>query len=136
MLPQSLLEAIGELKQDEVVRGALGVLAGDYIDLKTKEWETYDRQITPWELAYLTSLGPPTVTLYETIVTRPEAVSLLRPDTRLSKGRPGGGDCRPARSDAYEGLDDACEERNQTLSGNHPRLARPFRMQLAGAGLP
>ncbi|HUE16580.1 MAG TPA: hypothetical protein VMR25_20570, partial [Planctomycetaceae bacterium] len=55
LLPQSLHEAVGELRRDETVRGGLGVLADDYIDLKTKEWETYDRQITPWEVSqYLT----------------------------------------------------------------------------------
>lgn len=55
LLPQSLHEAVAELKRDVVVRNALGVLADDYIDLKTKEWETYDRQVTPWEVnQYLT----------------------------------------------------------------------------------
>ena len=55
LLPQSLYEAIGEMKEDEIVRKALGVIAGDYIDLKTKEYETYERQITPWEVSqYLT----------------------------------------------------------------------------------
>jgi glutamine synthetase len=55
LLPQSLHEAIGELTRDSIVRGALGVLAGDYIDLKTKEWETYERQVSPWEIEqYLT----------------------------------------------------------------------------------
>ncbi len=54
-MPQSLHEAVGELKRDEIVREGLGVLADEYIDLKTKEWETYDRQITPWEVSqYLT----------------------------------------------------------------------------------
>jgi glutamine synthetase len=57
LLPQSLLEAVGELKEDQLVRGALGALADDYIDLKTKEWETYERQITPWEVdQYLTGI--------------------------------------------------------------------------------
>ena len=55
ILPQSLKEAVHELKQDEVVRGALGPIAEEFIDLKFKEWETYDRQVTPWEVSeYLT----------------------------------------------------------------------------------
>jgi glutamine synthetase len=55
LLPQSLNEALAELRQDAIVRGALGVSADEYIDLKQKEWETYDRQVTPWELSqYLT----------------------------------------------------------------------------------
>ena len=55
ILPQSLWEAIGELRDDEVVRGALGVIADEFIDLKTREWETYDGQVTQWEVdEYLT----------------------------------------------------------------------------------
>lgn len=55
LLPQSLHEAIHELKNDEIVRASLGVIADEYLDLKTKEWETYDRQVTPWEVnQYLT----------------------------------------------------------------------------------
>jgi glutamine synthetase len=41
----------------DVVKGALGVAADEFIDLKIKEWETYDRQVTPWEIdEYLTFL--------------------------------------------------------------------------------
>lgn len=55
ILPQSLHEAIEELRHDEVVKGALGVLADTFIDLKQKEWETYDQQVTQWEVdKYLT----------------------------------------------------------------------------------
>lgn len=55
ILPQSLWEAIKELRGDEVIRSALGVIADEFIDLKTKEWETYDRQVTQWEIdEYLT----------------------------------------------------------------------------------
>jgi glutamine synthetase len=54
-LPQSLAEAIDELKGDSAVRSGLGVIADEFIDLKTREWETYDRQVTPWEInQYLT----------------------------------------------------------------------------------
>ena len=39
----------------DVVKGALGVAADEFIDLKINEWETYDRQVTPWEIdEYLT----------------------------------------------------------------------------------
>ncbi len=56
VLPQSLWEAICALRDDEVIRGALGVIADEFIELKTKEWETYDGQVTQWEVdQYLTS---------------------------------------------------------------------------------
>ena len=55
LLPQSLWEALEELRQDEVVRGALGSIGDEFITLKEKEWETYSRQVTAWELReYLT----------------------------------------------------------------------------------
>jgi glutamine synthetase len=55
ILPQSLLEALGELCQDELVQDALGVIAPEFIDLKTQESETYDAQVTRWEIdEYLT----------------------------------------------------------------------------------
>ena len=55
ILPQSLWEAIDELRNDAVVRGALGVIADEFIELKTREWETYDQQVTAWEVdEYLT----------------------------------------------------------------------------------
>ena len=55
ILPQSLWEAIEELRGDEVIKASLGVIADEFIDLKTKEWETYDRQVTQWEIdEYLT----------------------------------------------------------------------------------
>ena len=50
ILPQSLLEAIGELRQDEVIQNALGVIAPEFIELKAQEWETYDAQVTRWEI--------------------------------------------------------------------------------------
>jgi glutamine synthetase len=54
-LPQSLAEAISELKADPVVRTGLGVIADEFIELKSREWESYDRQVTPWEVnQYLT----------------------------------------------------------------------------------
>jgi len=55
VLPQSLWEAVEELQQDKVVQGALGPIAEEFIDLKIKEWQTYDGQVTRWELdEYLT----------------------------------------------------------------------------------
>ncbi|MBC8290124.1 MAG: type III glutamate--ammonia ligase [Planctomycetes bacterium] len=55
ILPQSLLEAVQELRADQVVQDALGPVAPEFIDLKTREWESYDAQVTPWELdQYLT----------------------------------------------------------------------------------
>ena len=55
ILPQSLLEAVQELRGDQVIQDALGVIAPEFIDLKTGEWETYDSQVTRWEIdEYLT----------------------------------------------------------------------------------
>ena len=55
ILPQSLWEALEELRSNKVIQSALGVIADEFIELKTKEWETYDSQVTPWEIdEYLT----------------------------------------------------------------------------------
>lgn len=55
MLPQSLYEALTELRNDPVVLGGLGVIGDEFLRLKSREWESYDRQVTPWELGqYLT----------------------------------------------------------------------------------
>ncbi len=55
ILPQSLFEALDELRRDEVIKSALGVIADEFISLKAKEWETYDQQVTQWEIdEYLT----------------------------------------------------------------------------------
>jgi len=59
-LPANLLEAIGELEQDPLMREALGHARGeDYVDyyarVKRDEWFRYHEQVTPWELEeYLT----------------------------------------------------------------------------------
>ncbi len=59
-LPANLLEAVGELEQDEVLREALGRGRGeDYVDyyakVKRDEWFRYHEQVTPWEIKeYLT----------------------------------------------------------------------------------
>jgi glutamine synthetase len=55
ILPQSLHEALAELRADTAVQSGLGEIAGEFLHLKSKEWETYDRQVTPWEIQqYLT----------------------------------------------------------------------------------
>jgi glutamine synthetase len=59
-LPANLLEAIGELEQDAVLREALGQARGeDYVDyyarVKRDEWFRYHEQVTDWEIKeYLT----------------------------------------------------------------------------------
>jgi glutamine synthetase len=59
-LPSNLLEAIGELEQDDALRTALGRGRGeDYVDyyaqVKRDEWFRYHEQVTEWELReYLT----------------------------------------------------------------------------------
>ena len=55
ILPQSLAEAIDALEKDEIVCGALGVIADEFITLKKREWETYLGQVSAWEVdQYLT----------------------------------------------------------------------------------
>ena len=59
-LPANLLEAIGELERDDVLRAALGRgRAEDYVDyyarVKRGEWFRYHEQVTAWEIGeYLT----------------------------------------------------------------------------------
>jgi len=59
-LPANLLEAIGELERDDVLRAALGPGRNeDYVDyyarVKRDEWFRYHEQVTPWEVTrYLT----------------------------------------------------------------------------------
>ena len=55
MLPQSLAEALTELKHDDVVKDSLGVISAEFIEQKESEWREYHRQVTPWEIQrYLT----------------------------------------------------------------------------------
>ena len=55
LLPQSLAEALGELRRDEVVQGALGVIYDEFIHLKEAEWKEYHGQVSRWEVdRYLT----------------------------------------------------------------------------------
>jgi glutamine synthetase len=59
-LPGTLLEAVGELEGDRVLRTALGEGRGeDYVDyycrIKRDEWHRYHEQVTDWEIKeYLT----------------------------------------------------------------------------------
>ena len=59
-LPANLLEAVGELERDDVLRSALGRGRDeDYLDyfarVKRDEWFRYHEQVTPWEVReYLT----------------------------------------------------------------------------------
>ena len=59
-LPANLLDAIGELEADDVLRSALGRGRDeDYLDyyarVKRDEWFRYHEQVTPWEIReYLT----------------------------------------------------------------------------------
>ena len=51
VLPTSLWEALDELKKDELIREALGEhLFERYIDVKTKEWDQFKKQVTGWEI--------------------------------------------------------------------------------------
>jgi glutamine synthetase len=55
ILPQSLLEALGDFKRDEVIQEALGPISSEYIRLKEAEWKEYHRTISAWEIdRYLT----------------------------------------------------------------------------------
>jgi glutamine synthetase len=49
-LPQSLQEAIKALAADDVIKGALGVLADEFISLKKMEWVEYMRHVSEWEV--------------------------------------------------------------------------------------
>lgn len=51
MLPTSLWEALEEMKSSKIVYETLGKsLFGKYIEIKTREWNEYKRQVTSWEI--------------------------------------------------------------------------------------
>ena len=51
VLPTSLAEALDELKKDKVLQETLGGhLFERYIDVKTKEWGEFKKQVTNWEI--------------------------------------------------------------------------------------
>ena len=50
LLPQTLIEAIGELEKDEVVIDGIGAqLAAEFISIKKMEWTEYARHVSDWE---------------------------------------------------------------------------------------
>jgi glutamine synthetase len=54
-LPQTLAEALDELRRDLLVQESLGVIYEQFAGLKGAEWREYHRQVTQWELdRYLT----------------------------------------------------------------------------------
>lgn len=55
LLPQTLAEALDELRRDPLVQESLGVIYEQFAGLKGAEWRDYHRQVTQWELdRYLT----------------------------------------------------------------------------------
>jgi glutamine synthetase len=51
VLPTSLQEALDALKKDKVLQEVLGEhLFERYIDVKTKEWDEFKKQVTTWEI--------------------------------------------------------------------------------------
>ena len=55
LLPQSLYEALEEIKQDSVIQDALDVIYNEFVQLKEQEWHDYHRQVSRWEIErYLT----------------------------------------------------------------------------------
>jgi glutamine synthetase len=50
LLPQNLPEALDEFERDEVIRGALGPIAAEFLRLKRAEWNEYHRQVSSWEV--------------------------------------------------------------------------------------
>jgi len=51
ILPTSLADALDALKKDKVLQETLGKhLYERYIDVKTKEWDQFKKQVTSWEL--------------------------------------------------------------------------------------
>ena len=56
ILPQSLWQALDLFGGDPVVQAGLGPIVEPFIHLKTRQWQTYDQQVTRWEIdEYLTS---------------------------------------------------------------------------------
>jgi glutamine synthetase len=50
-LPGSLLEALEELENDDVIRDALGAHTFErFVSAKRLEWEDYSLEVTSWEL--------------------------------------------------------------------------------------
>ncbi len=55
LLPQTLAEALEELRRDPLIQSSLGVIYDEVAALKEGEWREYHRQVSQWELdRYLT----------------------------------------------------------------------------------
>ena len=55
ILPQSLYEALQELKADRVIQIALGPIYDEFLAFKEAEWKQYHRLVSQWEVDhYLT----------------------------------------------------------------------------------
>jgi len=55
MLPQSLPEALDELKRDPIVQAGLGPIYDEFVKIKEAEYSEYHSQVTQWEIdRYLT----------------------------------------------------------------------------------
>jgi glutamine synthetase len=51
ILPGSLGQALYELKKDTLLREVLGGhLFERYVDVKTREWDEFKKQVTSWEI--------------------------------------------------------------------------------------
>jgi len=51
VLPTSLCQALDELKKDKLMEEVLGAhLFERYVDVKTKEWDEFKKQVTTWEI--------------------------------------------------------------------------------------
>jgi len=50
-LPGNLFEALSYLKEDRIIREALGEhIYQNFLELKNKEWRQYSTQVTDWDL--------------------------------------------------------------------------------------
>ncbi len=53
VLPENLGEALEELQKDEVIRETLGdLLFTRFLEAKKREWQEFNRQVTPWEIEH------------------------------------------------------------------------------------
>ncbi|MCJ7730517.1 MAG: glutamine synthetase, partial [Sedimentisphaerales bacterium] len=51
VLPGSLSQALYELKKDTLLQEVLGKhLFERYVDVKTREWDEFKKQVTGWEI--------------------------------------------------------------------------------------
>jgi glutamine synthetase len=50
LLPQNLSAALDALDGDDVIKGALGPVADEFLKLKRMEWLEYMRHVSEWEI--------------------------------------------------------------------------------------